>query len=114
MIKTFRPDQPGAKGHFRLHGDRLICVRYRVDEARLRRYTTIELIVDDQPLPDSRRRREPLLVSLRVEWDEPDLAHLLRLHGARYDHELRLWQLPRPIVRRLGLTRRIVPSPRSA
>ncbi len=40
--------KPGQKGTRRLatrYGDRLVCVRYRYDKVKRKRYKTIELIV---------------------------------------------------------------------
>ena len=41
----------GTKGTKQLteqYGDQLICVRYRYDETKQKRYKTVELIVDEQ------------------------------------------------------------------
>jgi hypothetical protein len=46
---TRRPGQKGTKKLVKRFGDRLIFVRYRYDIHRQRRYTTVELIVDEQP-----------------------------------------------------------------
>ena len=48
FVKTVR--RPGEKGTQKLlaqHGDRLVCVRYRYDPQTLKRYKTIELIVEE-------------------------------------------------------------------
>jgi hypothetical protein len=44
---TLRPGQRGTKKLVTRFGDRLICVRYRYDAARRKRFTTVELIVDE-------------------------------------------------------------------
>lgn len=44
-----RPGQHGTKRHVEQYGDRLVCVRYRYDEAGRRRFTTVEIIVDEAP-----------------------------------------------------------------
>lgn len=49
VIKTLRPGDSGTKKLTQRYGDRLICVRYRKDDQQKRRYTTIELIVDEGP-----------------------------------------------------------------
>ncbi|HKJ04702.1 MAG TPA: hypothetical protein VJ974_03815 [Geopsychrobacteraceae bacterium] len=47
---------PGSKGTKKLteqYGDQLVCVRYRYDATKQRRYKTVELIVDEQEwIPD--------------------------------------------------------------
>jgi hypothetical protein len=42
---TIRPGQRGAKKSMAQYGDRLVCVRYRQDEQRKKRFKTVELIV---------------------------------------------------------------------
>jgi hypothetical protein len=44
---TLRPGQKGTKKLVTRFGDRLICVRYRYDTMRGKRFTTVELIVDE-------------------------------------------------------------------
>jgi hypothetical protein len=45
---TLRPGQKGTRELLKSYGDQLICVRYRYDKARGKRYKTVELIVDEQ------------------------------------------------------------------
>lgn len=47
--RTIRPGRKGTHKLQRIFGERLVCVRYRYDEAAGRRYTTVELIVDSGP-----------------------------------------------------------------
>ena len=42
---TLRPGKKGTKKLVARFGDRLICVRYRYDARRRKRFTTVELIV---------------------------------------------------------------------
>lgn len=46
---TLAPGQNGTKKLVEKYGSRLVCVRFRYDEQRQRRYKTIELIVEDAP-----------------------------------------------------------------
>jgi hypothetical protein len=50
VIKTLRPGDSGTKKLTKRYGEKLICVRYRKDQATQRRFTTIELIVDEGPV----------------------------------------------------------------
>lgn len=45
---TLTPGQKGTKQLTKEYGEQLICVRYRYDSSRLKRYKTVELIVDEQ------------------------------------------------------------------
>ena len=64
-----QPGQPGTKALMKIYGDRLVCVRYRYDRERQKRYKTVELIVDEAEweapcqVPDPETR-----VYVRVAW----------------------------------------------
>jgi hypothetical protein len=45
---TLKPGQNGTKRLVEQYGDQLICVRYRYDKVKRKRYKTIELIIDEQ------------------------------------------------------------------
>lgn len=51
IVKKLAPQAAGAKRLAERFGDALVCVRYRVDAAAGRRYTTVELIVAEGRLP---------------------------------------------------------------
>lgn len=42
-----KPGQKGTKKLVELYGSRLVCVRYRYNEARQKRFKTVELIVEE-------------------------------------------------------------------
>ena len=43
---TILPGQNGTKQLLRQYGEQLVCVRYRYDKARLKRFKRVELIVE--------------------------------------------------------------------
>lgn len=45
---TLKPGQNGTKHLVEHYGDQLVCVRYRYDKVKRKRYKTIELIIDEQ------------------------------------------------------------------
>lgn len=92
--------QPGTRRLVERHGEALVCVRYRVDEARGRRLTTIELIVEDKPL----KQRDVLI---RIAYGEAVLRQQVKAAGGQWDATLKLWRVPLPAVRRLKLESRI-------
>ena len=48
-VKTkLRPGENGTKGLLKQYGEQLVCVRYRYDKARQKRYKTVELIIDEK------------------------------------------------------------------
>ncbi len=55
---TLHPGQDGAKQLCVQYGDRLVCVKYRYDEQKKRRYKTVELIVEENAGSLFRVRRQ--------------------------------------------------------
>ena len=45
---TLRPATNGTKALLRQYGDRLVCVRYRYDKKKHKRYSTAEIIIDEK------------------------------------------------------------------
>jgi hypothetical protein len=100
---TLKPGQRGTKKWLSQHGDRLVCVRYRYDVQRRRRYTTIEIIVaESQWIPPS------LIVGVRVGLKETAIQQSLRAAGGYWDRPKQLWQLRYDQVIALGLLDRLV------
>ena len=108
-LKTTDTLRPGERGTRRLvaeHGDRLVCVRYRCDPERRKRYKTVELIVaevdwDPPPGPDD-------LVHVRVAFGEEELRQRVKQAGGRWRPESKTWEVPLRVVDELGLRERIV------
>jgi hypothetical protein len=74
MMRTLlhlKPGQKGTKQLFAQYGERLICVRYRYDAQRKKRFKTVELIVAERdwkpPLP---RFAAEAIVGVRVGFAE--------------------------------------------
>ena len=101
-----KPGQRGTKHLLKKYGDRLFCVRYRYDEKSRKRYTTVELIEDEDPWnpvvfkPDS-------IVRVKVAFDEVDLRQKIKEAGGRWSKSTRTWKLPYKIACKLGLKKRI-------
>jgi hypothetical protein len=94
----------GAAGTRRLlarYGAALVCVRYREDAARNRRYTTVELLVDERP-------GKSALVPVRIGYLETSLRQQVKAAGGKWDAGRKLWTRPRTAVWRLGLKDRVV------
>lgn len=70
-----QPGQPGTKALLKIHGDQLICVLYRYDHVRRKRYKTVELIVAEADwTPPAAVPSPETLVSVRVAWGEAEIA----------------------------------------
>lgn len=112
VIKTLRPGDSGTKKLSKRFGDRLVCVRYRKDEDKSRRYTTVELIVDEGPIDQNKLYRldpeeRALLVGIYIALgDEHTRAEVMRA-GGKYDKQADLWRLPLGKVVKLGMISRL-------
>jgi hypothetical protein len=102
-----KPGQRGTKHLTRQYGDKLVCVRYRYDEKTLQRYTTVELIVDQEPWQPPRFKPDSM-VGVRIEFDELEIREKARNAGGRWSKNEHLWKLPFKSVKKLGLQNRIV------
>ncbi len=106
VTKKLAPEQPGAKKLALRFGEQLVCVRYRQDAEAGRRYTTVELVVDEGPMPID--KRTPPVVHLRVGQDERDLQKAIKQQGGIWDWKLRVWRVDRDAVRSLQLQARVL------
>ena len=103
-----KPGQPGTRKLVQQFGERLVCVWYRYDALKRRRYTTAEIIVDESdwdPLPSATARRER--VAVRIDVHEVKLREKVKAAGGRWDPEKRLWRLAMEQVLQLGLGARV-------
>jgi hypothetical protein len=103
---TLAPGQNGTKKLTRRFGERLVCVRYRYDDATKRRFKTVELVVDE--VPWERAVRPDPTVRIRLGIDELRIREAVKAAGGRWLPGERLWLLTLSEVRRLRLQRRIV------
>ena len=106
VTKKLAPGQPGAKKLTERFGEQLVCVRYRQDAEAGRRYTTVELVVDEGPVPID--KRTPSVVHLRVDYDERALQQAIRQQGGVWDRKLRVWRVRRDAVLSLQLQNRVL------
>lgn len=104
VLKTMQPGQPGTLRLLQRYGEPLVCVRYREDTSGRKRYTTVELVVDEAPLTHRNDRRTLVAVHL------PVAAHELRDRaialGARWDAKEFIWWMPWHVAEALGLQSR--------
>lgn len=100
ILPKTRPASAGAKRLAARYGRALVCVRYREDAAQGRRLTTIELIVDERPLPPP--------VAVRIAFGETELRKQVKAAGGIWDGQRKLWRVPKAVVRKLKLQNRVV------
>lgn len=106
VIKTIAAHGRGAKAFTAQHGERLVCVRHRIDPTGTRRLTTVELVVAERPIA----RKQSPLVSVSVAVHERAVQARLKISGARWDPVEQVWRVRRATAVALGLRARIVPS----
>lgn len=99
-----KPGQTGTKQLLEQYGDRLVCVRYRYDAERKKRFKTVELLVAERdwepPLP---RVAPDKIVKLRVAFVEAALRDRVKRAGGTWHPEQRIWQLRYDRAVALGL-----------
>jgi hypothetical protein len=108
VTKKLAPEQPGAKKLAQRFGSQLLCVRYRQDAEAGRRYTTVELVVDEGPMPID--KRTPPFVFLRIAYDDLALRQAIRKHGGTWDKHLRVWRMHQDAVLALQLQHQVLHS----
>jgi hypothetical protein len=102
VLKKPSPTTPGAKCFATRYGQTLICARYREDPQGKRRLTTVELIVDERPLP--------VPAGVRIAYGETALRHQVKAAAGIWDAERKPWRLPKTAIRKLKLENRVVPG----
>jgi hypothetical protein len=104
-----KPGQKGTKQLLAQYGDRLICVRYRYDPARKKRFKTVELVVAERDWKPPRQRfPDDHVVGLRVALAEVAVRDRVKQAGGTWNPERRIWQLRYDRVVALGLKSRVV------
>ena len=92
----------GTRRFQQRYGERLVCVRYRYDEATGKRFTTVELIAEEGTWRPYGAQDE---VWVQVDWHEKQLREKMKHHGGHWDPERKLWKLRYNAVVYLGPNR---------
>ncbi len=115
VVKSMRPGEKGTQRLLREWGEHLVMVRYREDEAKTRRYTTIEIVVDERKRPEPQinqraalAQRNKQLVGLRVHYADSATQKRLRQAKAYWHRGVKLWLCRYDTAVALGLRDRIV------
>jgi hypothetical protein len=105
VVKTMKAGDPGTRRQLERFGAELLFVRYRYDEERHERLTTVEIVVDRGPRAVSIPPEQ--YVGLRLRFEETDSRHRIREAGGQWDSRRKLWWLPWAAVLRLGFANRV-------
>ena len=104
---TLLPGKRGTRNLVKKYGDALLCVRYRYDADRRKRYKTIELIIDEAPW-EPPPPPEPQIVGVTIAYEETELRRQIKAAGGIWNPERRVWELPDYVASQLHLKSRIV------
>jgi SAM-dependent methyltransferase len=89
-----KPGQKGTKQLLAQYGDRLICVRYRYDARRKKRFKTVEILVAERDWEPPRPRfAQDQIVGLRVAFAEVAVRDRLKQAGGTWNPQRSVWQL---------------------
>jgi hypothetical protein len=105
VVKKIAAGDRGAKALSAHFGEKLVCVRHRIDPTGTKRLTTVELLVSEKPIA----RRPSPTVDLAIRVQERELQARLKAAGARWDQAEQVWRVRRATAVALGLRKRIVP-----
>lgn len=103
---SLRPGDVGTRRLCKVYGEQLVCVRYRYDPEKRKRFKTIELIVEESawkpPIPVD------TIVPVRVDYGERGLREKVKAAGGRWNKAEKVWELSYGQACRLRLMSRII------
>ena len=112
MMRTrlhLKPGQKGTKQWLAQYGDRLVCVRYRDDAQRKKRFKTVELMVAEcdwaPPVP---RLTADTMVGVRIGFAEVETRDRVKQVGGKWNRRRKVWDMRDDQVVALTLEARIV------
>lgn len=109
-----KPGQKGTKQLLAQYGDRLICVRYRYDAQRKKRFKTVELLVAERDWEPPRPRiANDQIVALRVAFAETAVRERVKQAGGKWNPDRKVWEIRYDHAVALGLNTRLVDEPAS-
>ena len=108
VTATLNPGENSTKALLREYGDQLVCVRYRHDPKKHKRYKTVELIVEEKDwIPDTRIPAQKR-VYIRIGYGEQELRELVKQAGGYWNPDRKAWHLAYRSVIELGLEKRVL------
>jgi len=104
-----KPGQKGTKKLLAEHGDALVCVRYRYDEASRTRTKTVELVVEKTAWsPPARKFADDDLVPVRIGYAEKSLIESAKAVKGRWNPDVKLWFIRYGKIKGTALEKHIV------
>ena len=110
-IKLIRKaGQNGTKKLVSKYGNRLVCIRYRYDEIRKKKYKTIELIIEENDWEPNNKLKKDEVMFVQVDLNERELQKRVKKAGGKWNQESMLWEISYERVLQLGIEDRIRPT----
>jgi hypothetical protein len=103
------PGAPGTKRLLEKYGERLVCVRYRVDPGSMKKFKTVELIIEETPwikkkgmIPANK------IMNIHIQAQELYLRNLVKSAGGHWNPQKQVWRLSYGMIKNIGLESRIL------
>jgi hypothetical protein len=103
---SLKPGQGGTKRLLAKYGERLVCVRYRYDEKRGKRFKTVELIIEESAW--TRKYQADEIIGVQLDMREDALRIRICKAGGKWNHKSKLWEMRYDRAVELGLKGRII------
>ena len=106
---NLKPGQKGTRELLEQYGNRLICVRYRYDPRRKKRFKTVGIVVDERDwAPPASAFAYDQIVAVRVAFEEAVIREQVKQAGGTWNRPRRVWELAYGKAIALGLSDRVV------
>jgi len=102
------PGSNGTKTLLREYGDQLVCVRYRYDKKRHKRFKTVELIIEEKDWFPGTISYPEKRVFVRIGYGEAELRELIKRNGGYWNPNKKAWHLSYRKIVELGLEKRLL------
>jgi hypothetical protein len=102
------PGQKGTKKLLKRYGKKLVCVRYRYDKEKGKRYKTVELIIEEVEWKTNQEKELNKIVEVQIKPKEFELRGRIKSVGGKWDCYKKVWRLPYKYVIELNLQERMV------
>jgi hypothetical protein len=106
VVKKLAPSRPGAIKLARRYGEKLICVRHRIDPTGQLRVTTVELVVETTPIQTSSKAQ----VRVGNEFTDRTMRSALLKSGATWDQKSKSWFMSMKVAKALNLQNLVTPK----
>ncbi|RPJ03956.1 MAG: hypothetical protein EHM28_14300 [Spirochaetaceae bacterium] len=107
--RILKPGQPGTRQELKKYGDKLLCVRYRVDPDNFLKYKTVEII---ESVISNRMKRKSIppnkKIDIRLNPYDSSIRKIVIQAGGHWDPKKRVWQLSYRQIINLGLEKYII------